>query len=117
MRGFGASPTASLAEPLARFEGFEGFEATSMAEPLARFEGFEGLRGLRGSRGLRGLRGFEGFEGLEGFEAFEGQFRATRKKKDLARQSPEPTVCATPPTVSHSLPWWHFRCQTLALNP
>ena len=47
-----------------------------MAEPLARFEGFEG------------------------FEAFEGQFRATRKK-DLARQSPEPTVCATPATVSH----------------
>ena len=41
------------------------------------------------------------FEGFEGFEAFEGQFRATRKK-DLARQSPEPTACATPPTVSQS---------------
>ena len=47
----------------------------SMAEPLANFEGFE--------------------------EAFEGQFRATRKKKDLARESPEPTICATPPIVSH----------------
>ena len=34
---------------------------------------------------------------VEAFEGFEGQFRATRKK-DLARQSPEPTVCAT---VSH----------------
>ena len=33
---------------------------------------------------------------FEGFEAFEGQFRATRKKG-----FPEPTVCATPPTVSH----------------
>ena len=70
----------------------------------------------------------EAFEGFEGFEAFEGQFRATRKKgfgapeprahswglrrlkgsfgplekKDLARQSPEPTACATPPTVSQS---------------
>ena len=43
----------------------------------------------------------EAFEGFEGFEAFEGQFRATRKK-DLARQSPEPTACATPPTVSQS---------------
>ena len=53
-----------------------------MAEPLARFEGLEG------------------FQGFEGFEVFEGQFWATRKK-DLARQSPEPTVCATPPTVSH----------------
>ena len=40
-------------------------------------------------------------EAFEGFEAFEGQFRATRKK-DLARQSPEPTACATPPTVSQS---------------
>ena len=38
---------------------------------------------------------------FEGFEGFEGQFRATRKK-DLARQSPEPTACATPPTVSQS---------------
>ena len=39
-------------------------------------------------RGLRGLRGLKGsFGPLE--------------KKDLARQSPEPTVCATPPTVSH----------------
>ena len=37
---------------------------------------------------------------VEAFEGFDGQFRATRKK-DLARQSPEPTVCATPPTVSH----------------
>ena len=37
---------------------------------------------------------------VEAFEGFEGQFRATRKK-DLAHQSPEPTVCATPPTVSH----------------
>ena len=37
---------------------------------------------------------------VEAFEGFEGHFRATRKK-DLARQSPEPTVCATPPTVSH----------------
>ena len=37
---------------------------------------------------------------VEAFEGFEGQFRATRKK-DLARQSPEPTVCATPPAVSH----------------
>ena len=68
-------------------------ESRSRAEPLASVEAFEG------------------------FEAFEGQFRATRKKgfgarglkgsfgplekKDLARQSPEPTVCATPPTVSH----------------
>ena len=42
------------------------------------------------------------FEGFEGFEAFEGQFRATIEKKDLARQSPEPTACATPPTVSQS---------------
>ena len=35
VRGFRASPTASLAEPLARFERFErfeGFEAASMAE-------------------------------------------------------------------------------------
>ena len=40
------------------------------------------------------------FGGFEGFEAFEGQFRAT-EKKDLARQSPEPTVCATAPTVWH----------------
>ena len=38
-----------MAEPLARFQGFE---ATSLAEPLARFEGFEGFKG------------FEGFEGL-----------------------------------------------------
>ena len=51
-------------------------ESRRMAEPLASVEAFEG------------------------FEGFEGQFRATRKK-DLARQSPEPTVCATPPTVSH----------------
>ena len=40
-------------------------ESRSMAEPLASVEAFEG------------------------FEGFEGQFRATRKK-DLARQSPEP---------------------------
>ena len=51
-----------------------------MAEPLARFEGFEGFRGLRGLRRLKG---------------------SFTRKKDLARQSPEPTVCATPPTVSH----------------
>ena len=55
----------------------------SMAEPLARFEGFEG------------------FQGFEGFEAFEGGF-GPLEKKDLARQSPEPTACATPPTVSQS---------------
>ena len=85
-------------------------ESRRMAQPLASVEAFEG------------------FEGFEGFEAFEGQFRATRKKgfgapeprahsrglrrlkgsfgplekKDLARQSPEPTACATPPTVSQS---------------
>ena len=41
-----------MAEPLARFQGFE---ATSLAEPLARFEGFEGFEGFKG---------FEGFEGL-----------------------------------------------------
>ena len=51
-------------------------ESRRMAEPLASVEAFEG------------------------FEGFEGQFRATRKK-DLACQSPEPTVCATPPTVPH----------------
>ena len=56
-----------------------------MAEPLARFEGFEGFEGFRGLRGLRRLKG--SFGPLE--------------KKDLACQSPEPTVCATPPTVSH----------------
>ena len=50
---------------------------------------------------MASVEAFEGFEGFEGFEAFEGQFRATRKK-DLARQSPEPTACATPPTVSQS---------------
>ena len=46
-----------MAEPLARFQGFE---AANMAEPLARFEGFEG---------------FEGFKGFEGFERlhFPGQ--------------------------------------------
>ena len=49
-------------------------ESRSMAEPV--------------SKRLRGLRGLKGsFEPLE--------------KKDLARQSPEPSVCATPPTVSH----------------
>ena len=42
----------------------------------------------QGSRGLRGLRRLKGSFGPLG-------------KKDLARQSPEPTVCATPPTVSH----------------
>ena len=52
-------------------------ESRSMAEPVSKR-----LRGLRGLRGLKGS-----FEPLE--------------KKDLARQSPEPTVCATPPTVSH----------------
>ena len=41
-----------MAEPLARFQGFE---AASMAEPLARFEGFEGFDRFKG---------FEGFEGL-----------------------------------------------------
>ena len=75
-----------MAEPLARFEGLEGFVSmpnaaseslekylftfsfisgsehlllgtSAMAEPLARFEGFEG---------------FEGFKGFEGFEGFEG---------------------------------------------
>ena len=48
----------------------------SMAEPLARFEGFQG------------------------FEAFEGGFGPLEKK--IWRASPEPTVCATPPTVSQS---------------
>ena len=60
-----------MAEPLARLEGFEGFEAASIWQ-----NHWQGLRGLKGS-----------FGPLE--------------KKDLARQSPEPTVCATPPTVSH----------------
>ena len=94
-----------------------------MAEPLARFEGFEGFEGFKG---FEGFEGFEGFKGFEGFEAFEGQFRGPLEKKDLARQSPEPTVSqvrgigaseasriqklaaptasmarATPPTVSH----------------
>ena len=46
---------------------------------------WQGSRGLRGLKGLRRLKG--SFGPLE--------------KKDLARQSPEPTVCATPPTVSH----------------
>ena len=87
VRGFGASeasriqklaaPTASMAEPLARFEGFEGFQGTTIGKCL---------RGLRGLRGLRRLKG--SFGPLE--------------KKDLARQSPEPTACATPPTVSQS---------------
>ena len=67
-----------MAEPLARFEGLEGFVSmpnapylftfsvisgsehlllgtSAMAEPLARFERFEGFEGFKG---------FEGFEGL-----------------------------------------------------
>ena len=38
-----------MAEPLARFQGFE---AASLAEPLARFEGFEGFEGFKGFEGL-----------------------------------------------------------------
>ena len=51
-------------------------ESRRMAEPLQVSKRLRGLRGLKGS-----------FGPLE--------------KKDLARQSPEPTGCATPPTVSH----------------
>ena len=92
VRGFGASeasriqklaaPTASMAEPLARFEGFEGFQGLWHNQ----WQVSKRLRGLTGLRGLRRLKG--SFGPLE--------------KKDLARQSPEPTACATPPTVSQS---------------
>ena len=57
-----------------------------MAQPWPVSKRLRGLRGLRGVRGLRRLKG--SFGPLE--------------KKDLARQSPEPTACATPPTVSQS---------------
>ena len=92
VRGFGASeasriqklaaPTASMAEPLARFEGFEGFQGLWHNH----WQVSKRLRGLTGLRGLRRLKG--SFGPLE--------------KKDLARQSPKPTACATPPTVSQS---------------
>ena len=64
-------------------------ESRRMAQPLASVEAFEGFEG------------FEGFKGFEGFEAFEGQFRATRKN-GFGAPEPEPTACATPPTVSQS---------------
>ena len=64
-------------------------ESRRMAQPWQVSKRLRGLRGLRGFRGLRGLRRLKGsFGPLE--------------KKDLARQSPEPTACATPPTVSQS---------------
>ena len=55
-------------------------ESRRMAQP------WQVSKRLRGLRGLRRLKG--SFGPLE--------------KKDLARQSPEPTACATPPTVSQS---------------
>ena len=76
----GASGIFGPVEPLVwqqqqQFGTRQGTTWLSLAAPiagLARFEGFEG---------------FERFEGFEAFEAFGGsirQFRASRKKKDLA---------------------------------
>ena len=125
-----AAPTVSMAEPLASFEGFEAFEghfratrkkgfgarepralslrnsAHSLAqspEPTGKRKVLERLKRAecrcwllqrlvwqnhwQVSRDLRHLKG--NFGPLE------------EKKKDLAPQSPEPTVYTTPPIVSH----------------
>ena len=68
-QGFGASeasriqklaaPTASMAEPLARFEGFEGYQGLwhNHWQVSKRLRGLTGLRGLRGLRRLKGSFG------------------------------------------------------------
>ena len=80
------SPQSSKCEVLERLKRPES-RSWLLQRPVWQNH-WQGSRGLRGFRGLRGLRRLKGsFGPLE--------------KKDLARQSPEPTVCATPPTVSH----------------
>ena len=111
-----------MAEPLARFEGFEGFEAASMAEPLARFEGgsFGPLekkdlarqspspqsaqlrpqsRTEPRAHSLASARFWSVSNGQ--YPVWQNHWQGSRGLRGLARHSPEPTVCATPPTVSH----------------